>query len=80
MPSLFTNITRKAHGAGRIEERHKCLDKDDIENIIRLKPSEVALLISGKGFKKIIGKDFRGEAELRRQLGIARKEAATNPR
>jgi len=59
-----------------IKERQK-LDKDDIENIIRLKPSEVALLITGKHFKRIIGKDFHGEAELRRQLGIARKEAAT---
>jgi hypothetical protein len=71
---------KKGSWRGQIKERHKCLDKDDIENIIRLKPSEVALLISGKRFKRIIGKDFHGEAELRRQLGIARKEAATKPK
>ena len=71
---------KKGSWRRQIEERHKCLDKDDIENIIRLKPSEVALLISGKRFKRIIGKDFHGEAELKRQLGIARKEAATKPK
>jgi hypothetical protein len=68
---------RKGSWRRQIRENHKYLDKDDIENIIRLKPSEVALLITGKRFRRIIGKDFHGEAELRRQLGIARKEAAT---
>jgi hypothetical protein len=71
---------RKGSWRRQIKESHKYLDKDDIENIIRLKPSEVALLITGKHFKRIIGKDFHGEAELRRQLGIARKEAATRTR
>ncbi len=68
---------RKGSWRNQIKESHKYLDKDDIENIIRMKPSEVALLITGKHFKRIIGKDFHGEAELRRQLGIARKEATT---
>jgi hypothetical protein len=39
-----------------------------------MEPSEVGHVLTGKRFKKIIGKDFKGEAEVKRQLGIARSE------
>jgi hypothetical protein len=65
---------RKGHWRTQVKDKHKDLDDDDIENLIRMKPSEVGHVITGKHFKKIIGKDFKGEAEVKRQLGIARSE------
>jgi hypothetical protein len=55
-------------------ERFGFFSHDEIESIERLRPSELALLITGKYFKRIVGKNLGGEAELRRQLGIARAE------
>jgi hypothetical protein len=59
-----------------VKQNHGELDSDDIENLVRLKPSEVAHLMTGKRFNRILGADLRGEDELKRQLGKARKEAA----
>jgi hypothetical protein len=61
-------------------KKHQNLSKEDMENLIRMKPSEVAHLITGKHFKMIIGKDLRGEAEVKRQLGFARNEAKARAR
>jgi hypothetical protein len=65
---------RKGHWRTQVKDKHKDLDDDDIENLIRMKPSEVGHVITGKHFKKINGQDFTGEAEVKRQLGIARSE------
>jgi hypothetical protein len=65
---------RRGHWRTQVKDKHKRLDDDDIENLIRMEPSEVGHVITGKRFKKIIGKDFKGEAEVKRQLGIARSE------
>jgi hypothetical protein len=65
---------RKGHWRTQVKDKHKDLDDDDIENLIRMKPSEVGHVITGKRFKKINGQDFTGEAEVKRQLGIARSE------
>src|SRR5882724_9271921 len=61
-------------GPSAVMKEHQDL-KEDMENLIRMKPSEVAHLITGKRFKMIIGKDLRGEAEVKRQLVFARNEA-----
>jgi hypothetical protein len=71
--SIFKK-NRKGHWRTQVRDKYKDLDDDDIENLIRMKPSEVGHVITGKRFKKIIGKDFKGEAEVKRQLGIARSE------
>jgi hypothetical protein len=59
----------------KIKERYPELDAVVIDNIPDHKASELAILGTGKHFKKIIGRDFRGAEEVKRQLGIARKEA-----
>ena len=66
---------RKGDWRSAVVKRHQNLNKDDMENLIRMKPSEVAHLITGKHFKKIIGRDLHGEAEVKRQLVFARNEA-----
>jgi hypothetical protein len=65
---------RKSDWRAAILKKHPGLSKDDVENLIRMKPSEVAHLITGKRFKRIIGKDLEGEAETKRQVTIARAE------
>jgi len=65
---------RKSDWRSAVLKEHQDL-KEDMENLIRMKPSEVAHLITGKRFKMIIGKDLRGEAEVKRQLVFARNEA-----
>lgn len=76
--SAKTTYKRNRSGNWRsvVKQSYSQLDSDDIENLVRLKPSEVALLMTGKRFNRISGEDLRGEDELKRQLGIARKEAA----
>jgi hypothetical protein len=57
-------------------KKYPKLEEEDVDNLVGMKPSDVALIVTGKHFKKIIGENFRGEDELKRQLGIARKEYA----
>lgn len=64
----------------KIKKRYPELDAVVIDNIPDHKASELAILATGKHFKKIIGRDFKGAEEVKRQLGIARKEAKDNPR
>jgi hypothetical protein len=66
---------RKSDWRDVILKKHPDLGREDVEDLIRMKPSDVAHLITGKRFKRIIGKDLQGEAETRRQLGVARAEA-----
>jgi hypothetical protein len=66
---------RKSDWRSAVLKKHQNLGKEDMENLIRMKPSEVAHLITGKHFKRIIGKDLHGEAEVKRQLVFARNEA-----
>ncbi len=66
---------RKSDWRSAVLKKHQNLSKEDMENLIRMRPSEVAHLITGKHFKRIIGKDLHGEAEVKRQLGFARNEA-----
>jgi hypothetical protein len=58
---------------GKVKESHEELG-EFIESVADHRPSDLAILITGRKFNKIIGKDFRGSEEVRRQLGIARKE------
>lgn len=80
--SAKTTYKRNRGGNWRsvVKQSYSELDSDDIENLVRLKPSEVALLMTGKRFNRIVGEDLRGEEELKRQLRKARKEAAENTR
>ncbi len=71
---------RKGDWRSAVVKKHQNLNKDDMENLIRMKPSEVAHLITGKHFKKIIGRDLHGEAEVKRQLVFARNEAKARVR
>lgn len=66
---------RRRNWRVKIKERHPELDDVVIDNVPDHKASELAILGTGKYFKKIIGRDFRGAEEVKRQLGIARKEA-----
>ena len=66
---------RKSDWRSAVLKKHQSLGEEDMENLIRMKPSEVAHLITGKYFNKIIGKDLQGEAEIKRQLVFARNEA-----
>lgn len=66
---------RQSDWRSAVLKKHQDLSEEDMENLIRMKPSEVAQLITGKHFKKIIGKDLEGEAEIKRQLVVARNEA-----
>lgn len=72
------NQGRRGDWRLKIKERHPELDAVVIDNIPDHKPSELAVLGTGKHFKKIIGRDLRGAEEVKRQLGIARKEAKDN--
>src|ERR1700686_4293246 len=71
---------RNSDWRSAILKKHRNLSKEDLENLIRMKPSEVAHLITGKHFKRIIGKDLHGEAEVKRQLVFARSEAKARAR
>lgn len=66
---------RKSDWRSAVLKKHQDLSEEDMENLIRMRPSEVAHLITGKRFKRIIGKDLHGEAEVKRQLVFARNEA-----
>lgn len=72
------NEGRSGNWRAKIKERCPELDAVLIDNIPDHKASELAILGTGKHFKKIIGRDFRGAEEVKRQLGIARKEAKDN--
>lgn len=58
-----------------VKERFPILDDVIIDNLPDHKPSWLAELLTGRHFRKVIGKDFRGLPEVKRQLGIARQEA-----
>ena len=66
---------RSGSWRAKIKEKYLDLDEDVINNLPEHKASELAILGTGKHFKKIIGRNFRGAEEVKRQLGIARKEA-----
>lgn len=74
--------TYKQHRKGRwkaqVRQRHPGYDEEFIAHLADHKPSEIATLITGKRFNKIVGRDYRGLEEVRRQLGLARKEALKN--
>jgi hypothetical protein len=69
---------RKSRWRSRVKERHPDFSDEFIAHLADHKPSEVALLITGRHFGKIVGRDYRGLDELRRQLGLARKEAQSS--
>lgn len=60
-----------------VKKQFPNLDNVIVNNLPDHKPSQLAELQTGRYFHKVIGKDFKGLAEVRRQLRIARKEAET---
>jgi hypothetical protein len=61
---------------GTVKAQFPAFDDIVLDNLPNHKPSWLAELLTGRHFRKIIGKDLKGLPEVRRQLGIARGEAS----
>jgi hypothetical protein len=73
---LIYKQNKKGHWRRLVKEEHPDFDDEFIASLTDHKPSEIATLITGRYFKKLVGNDYRGADEVRRQLGLARREAA----
>jgi hypothetical protein len=72
--AIYKNTSSRRWKA-KVKEQFPNLDDIIIDNLPDHKPSWLAELMTGKHFRKVIGKEFRGLPEVKRQLGIARVEA-----